>query len=88
VVAKYDPLFNYLCQAGDSSVELTFAEVERLVGPLPASARKYQAWWSNETADTRHVQSNAWMNAGREVVSVDRGRERVRFSAAAWRRGS
>jgi hypothetical protein len=87
-VAKYDPLFKFLCQAGDEPVELTFDEIERLVGSLPTSARKYSAWWANEIVGTQHVQAIAWMNAGREVVSVDRHGERVRFSSASWRRGA
>lgn len=33
-VAKYDPLFDHLCRAGDGPVEMTFADVERLVGRL------------------------------------------------------
>ena len=87
-MAKYDPLFEFLCRSGDGPIELSFDEIERLVGPLPASASKYPAWWSNEAAGGRHVQSHAWLNAGREVESVDRGRRRVRFGAAGWRRGA
>jgi len=87
-MAKYDSLFKFLCEAGDSPVVMTFAEIEQLVGPLPASARRSQAWWSNEGQGTQHVQARAWMNAGRDVESVDRGAELVRFSAASWRRGA
>jgi len=87
-VAKYDSLFKFLCEAGDSPVVMTFAEIELLVGPLPAAARRYQAWWSNEGAGTQHVQARAWMNSGREVESIDRAAERVRFSAPSWRRGA
>jgi hypothetical protein len=87
-VAKYDPLFKLLCEAGNEPVELSFDEIERVVGALPVSARKYSAWWANESAGTQHVQAVAWVNAGREVVSVDRDRERVIFSAASWRRGA
>jgi len=87
-VAKYDPLFRFLCEAGDRAVEMTFDEIERLVGPLPAAARQYSAWWANEVVGSRQVQSRSWTNAGREVEHVDRDRERVRFSAPAWRRGA
>jgi len=87
-VAKYDSLFRFLCESADAPVVMTFAEIERLVGPLPASARRYQVWWSNEAQGTQHVQARAWMNAGREVESVDRTAERVRFSAPSWRRGA
>ena len=87
-MAKYDPLFEYLCRASDAPVELTFDEVERLVGPLPVSATKFKQWWENESTDGRHVQAKAWLNAGREVERVDLNERFVRFSAASWRRGS
>jgi hypothetical protein len=86
-VAKYDPLFEHLCRCADGPIELTFSEIEHLVGPLPASASRHQGWWSNDSAGG-HVQAAAWLNAGREVESVDRNRGRVRFSAARWRRGA
>lgn len=87
-VAKYDPLFDHLCRAGDGPVEMTFADIERLVGSLPTSAIRHAAWWANEAEGSRHVQARAWMNAGREVVAVDQRAGRVRFSPARWRRGS
>jgi hypothetical protein len=66
---------------------MTFTEIDRLVGDLPASARRLAAWWSNDR-DGRHVQAKAWLEAGREVEWVDVGRGRVRFSAPKWLRGS
>ncbi len=88
IVAKYDPLFEYLCRAADAPVVLTFDEVERLVGPLPASATKFKQWWHNESTGGRDVHAKAWLNAGRQVERVDLSERCVRFSAAAWRRGS
>jgi hypothetical protein len=87
-VAKYDPLFEFLCRAADAPVAVTFDEVERLVGPLPASATKFKQWWANESTGGGHVQAKAWLNAGREVEHVDLSARLVRFSAARWRRGS
>jgi hypothetical protein len=87
-VAKYDALFEFLCRADDGPVELGFDDVERLVGPLPASASKLPGWWANDADGPSHAQARAWLNAGREVERVDRGARRVRFSAARWRRGS
>jgi hypothetical protein len=88
-VGKYDPLFRHLVGADATvSIEMTFDDIERLVGPLPPSASKYSAWWNNEGLDTTHVQALAWLNAGREVELVDRERRRVRFSPARWRRSS
>ena len=87
-VAKYDPLMEHLCRADDGPVEMTFEEIDRLVGGLPASATTWPGSWANETAGSRHVQAHAWLNSGREVEFVDRRRGTVRFSAARWRRGS
>jgi hypothetical protein len=87
-MGKYDPLFEFLCRRPSEALELTFQEVETVVGALPASARRYSAWWANEAEGGRHVQARAWLNAGREVELVDVSRGRVRFSVARWRRGS
>jgi hypothetical protein len=87
-MAKYDPLFEFLCRAGDDAVEMSFEQIEQLVGALPASARQRTSWWSNDLAGASNVQVSAWLRAGREVESVDRAAERVRFSRAAWRRGA
>jgi hypothetical protein len=87
-MAKYDPLFERLCQAPDEPLELSFDDVDRLVGGLPASASTHPAWWANESEGGRHVQARAWLNAGRDVEHVDRTARRVRFSPARWRRGA
>lgn len=86
-MAKYDPLFEHLCRAGDGPLEMSFEAVGALVGGLPKSAYVHPAWWANE-ADGRHVEAVAWMNAGRLVERVDLNRQVVRFSAARWNRGS
>ena len=77
-MGKYDPLCDHLRRAR-GSIELTFTEIEALVGGLPPSAYRYSAWWSNNP--TRHVQASAWLDAGRQVVSVDLVGEHVSFSA-------
>ena len=87
-VAKYDPLFEHLCRAGDDAVTMTFTEIDRLVGGLPKSARTHPAWWANHGPDSRHVQADAWMKAGRDVEAVDLNAETVRFSRARWNRGA
>lgn len=87
-MAKYDPLFEHLCRAGDTPLEMTFEEIGALVGGLPPSAIRSPGWWANEAAGSRHVQARAWLNAGREVEHVDRQASRVRFSSPTWRRGA
>src|SRR5262245_20939933 len=43
LVAKYDPLRDYLAGQRGDEVQMTFSEVERLVGDLPDSARIHRA---------------------------------------------
>ena len=78
-MGKYDPLRELLRINGAPSFMLSFDEIEKAIGgALPASAREHQAWWSNE-AGGRHVQSNAWMDAGYRVERVDQIARHVRF---------
>ena len=58
---------------------MTFDEIDHVVGGLPASARRYPAWWSNEREGT-HVQAHAWMDAGWRVENVNLAAKRVRFA--------
>ncbi|MEO6125407.1 MAG: hypothetical protein ABIR32_17030 [Ilumatobacteraceae bacterium] len=83
-MAKYDPLFRHLCQTDDGPLAMTFDEIDALVTTLPNSATQ-RVWWTN---DPSRPQARAWLNAGRDVESVDPGRRQVRFSAAGWRRGA
>jgi hypothetical protein len=87
-MAKYDALFRHLCTAAaaDDAIEMTFDQIEELVGPLPAGAARRE-WWNN---DHTHLAAHtrAWLNAGRQVSEVDRAKRLVRFSAARWRRSS
>jgi hypothetical protein len=53
-VAKYSPLRRHLAAEVGSQAHMTFAEIDELIGGLPASARRHRAWWSNER-DGRHV---------------------------------
>jgi len=76
-MSKYDPLLHHLT-ASRGPVELTFDDVEGLLGSsLPASARRYPAWWSNSGGT--HVQAHAWMAAGYRTEDVDITSGRVRF---------
>ncbi|QJY50705.1 hypothetical protein HOP40_17800 [Pseudonocardia broussonetiae] len=51
-------------------MRMTWAELQALVGELPASAEKHRAWWGG---DRSHVR--AWRNAGFTVGGLDPGRE-------------
>ncbi len=74
---KYEPLSRYLENAQDIEA-LSFAEIERILGaPLPASARKHEAWWSNNPRG--HVNAQAWLAAGYRTERVDLRGEAVVF---------
>jgi hypothetical protein len=76
-MSKYDPLFQFL-KHSTGKVELQFVDVEELLGfQLPASARKYAAWWSNSGGT--HVQSAAWQAAGYKTEQVDLEQQTVGF---------
>ena len=78
-MGKYDPLEKYLSRKRDKEIELSFADIERIIGAmLPNSAQRPQ-WWANEVSpDSRHVQSRAWRNAGYDASLLPA--ERARFT--------
>jgi hypothetical protein len=65
-MTTYDLLYDYLRKQAASSVEMTFTDVERVIGQsLPKTARARSQWWVNETnPKSRHVQCHAWRDAG------------------------
>ncbi|AYV48232.1 hypothetical protein CFHF_07760 [Caulobacter flavus] len=78
-MGKYDPLGGYLRRLKTDSVDLGFAEIERILGAmLPKSAQRPQ-WWANQIdPQGRHVQTRAWREAGYDAFP-EAGAERVRF---------
>lgn len=74
-MAKYDPLEAHLSRRTEAELELSFGDVERIIGSeLPTSAGRPQ-WWANETSpDSSHVQCRAWRNAGYDAFLLPRNR--------------
>jgi hypothetical protein len=57
---------------------MTFQEIERLISaPLPASAFKHRAWWSNNPSNS--VITWAWLKAGYKTERVDIAAQRLIF---------
>lgn len=74
---KYFPLYNYLKKAENKRVFLTYDEIEKILNtPLPQSAHKYSAWWSNGERAQKH--NFSWVEAGYRVATVNFG-ESVEF---------
>ena len=79
--SKYTPLASLLAAAGDPLIELTFAEVDKLLpGGLPESAYRYRTWWTSvgNSAQCRY----GWIAVGYRVARVDLAAQVVRFTNA------
>jgi hypothetical protein len=80
-VSKYDPLRDLLRQQRLREFDLTFAEIERVLGfKLPASADRPQ-WWANVRSQ-RSNQREAWRTAGYDAFLI-KGSDKVRFRRVA-----
>jgi len=68
VPAEYAPLYTYLHDRYASTVVLTFAQMESLLGfALPGAARTERNWWTDTAARTaRHA--DAWTLAHRTAM--------------------
>jgi hypothetical protein len=76
VARRYEALSGWLRDHRGDEVTLDFADLERLVGPLPTSARKHRPWWGNNGSSP---QARAWISAGWVVGRVDLHTQRVTF---------
>ena len=67
VAPEYQPLYKYLNDRYATTVVLTFAEIQDLVGfTLPDNARLQNDWWADVCADgSSSPQSAAWTSAKR-----------------------
>ena len=62
---SYVALQSYLKARSIGNVNLTFEEIEKLLGfPLPPDARLYKEWWTHAGATANAPQSGAWTDAG------------------------
>jgi hypothetical protein len=83
---SYAPLGAHLAGLADDLVTLSFAQLEGILGrPLPASARRHRAWWSNERSGS-HTHAWAWMANGWRVDAVDFTSGTMRFRRLTTRR--
>jgi hypothetical protein len=79
-MSKYAALGEYLRRQTVGRVQLTFADIERIIGgKLPASQR-YPAWWSNNPSNNTMTQ--VWLDAGFETEQVDIAARKLVFCKA------
>ena len=74
----YRKLGNYLQRSGVNSVTLSFSHVSDIVGSLPMSAYKYQAWWANQV-NNHHPQTKAWRDFGFRTEGLDLAMGKITF---------
>ncbi len=76
---KYFSLYDFLLKRHGQLIEISFKELEGIVGfRLPNSAYRYRAWWSNQAKYGRQ-QAMAWEAAGWKTVSVDLDSATLKF---------
>ena len=77
-MTKYAPLATHLRGSSQTTVPMTFDEIERILGTkLPPSAFKHRAWWSNNP--TNSVITSAWLEAGYKTANVDMPGRKLEF---------
>jgi len=80
--SKYDPLIDRLRSEVAHEVELTFDEIDALLGDkLPPTALEYPAWWANSLTDPTHSWARRWTSAGWRA-RVDLANRSVTFERA------
>jgi hypothetical protein len=83
-VRNYNALTGHLEKCDEPVVTITFSQLDDLVGGLPNSARKYQAWWTNSASSQPH--SRSWLNAHR-LATPDFNAGHVVFTTGSPRVG-
>lgn len=69
-MGKYEPLSEFLRRQTSDEVQMTFAQIERVLGTkLPPKAQHQRAWWSNNP--NNNVMTQAWLDAGFRSEQVD-----------------
>lgn len=74
-MAKYEPLGRFLRQRRQDAVDLSFAQIEGLLGALLPKAARSLDWWRTDAASPH---ATAWRSAGFRA-EADPRREVVRF---------
>ena len=78
MASKYDPFRLWLDRQTEDRIQLSFRDIEAILGfRLPASARSLAQWWANVAGS--HAQASAWVSAGWRAREVDVRAEQVTF---------
>ena len=60
-MAKYSPLIDHLASSTLTRLSLSFAELDEILGsPIPASAKRYAAFWASGNHVGRQIATVGW----------------------------
>lgn len=76
-MGKYEPLGKFLRAQKLGRINMSFAEIERIINSKLPPSKKYPAWWSNNPDN--NVMTREWLEAGYETESVDPTSEKLVF---------
>lgn len=79
---SHDALTAHLRSIESAEATMSFAQIDAVVGSLPESARRHNAWWANSL--TAHAHAKAWLDAG-FTASPDFVTGTVRFTGGVPR---
>lgn len=68
-MGKYTPLRDFLIGRDETSVPMTFGQIERLLGQRLPASKASRAWWSNNPDN--NVMTREWLAAGYLAEAVD-----------------
>jgi hypothetical protein len=87
MTSKYDPLKRHLLQSGGEPIHISFSDIEQLIGyHLPTAARTNDSWWLDRSPNKHRAHAKAWLDMGRQIISVDRVGEMVTFTSVRDRK--
>lgn len=77
--SKYWALRDYLRRQSDPRLELSFREIEKIIGnPLPPSAYAPRWWTKGKSLRDNPLWQEAWLSAGYNAMLIQ-GSDRVEF---------
>ena len=78
--SRYDALRVRLSESSEPRISLSFGEISRIIGGLPASAYKHRAWWAGDRSGS-HSHARSWLEANppRRTANVDLNAQTVDF---------
>ncbi len=68
-MSKYDQFTEFLTQSDRDKIQMTFEEIETVLGFSLPKSKSYPAWWSNNPAN--NTMTNAWIAAGYKTRDVN-----------------